>query len=275
MIAPLEPIQVREHGGSGPTVVVLHGGPGAPGSAAPLARALADDFRVLEPYQRRSGAVPLTVARHVDDLHSVILARCPESPPALVGHSWGAMLALAYAAEHSADAGPLALVGCGTFDTASRAVLEATRRRRLGEDAFRRLEALADGSGDHPERIPQIHDTLQRADAYDPFPSESEGHSPPFDPVGHRETWQDMLRLQADGVYPAAFSAIRSPVAMFHGAHDPHPGPMIGDCLRALIPQLEYYELPRCGHEPWLERHARDEFFARLRSWLSEHLRDA
>ena len=108
------PITVHEHGSSGPTVIVLHGGPGAPGSAAPLARALAGAFRVLEPWQRPSGKTPLTVARHVADLHQIVTSRCSDMPSALVGESWGAMLALAYAAEHPESAGPIALVGCGT-----------------------------------------------------------------------------------------------------------------------------------------------------------------
>ena len=57
----LDPIEVRRYGAGGRTVVVLHGGPGAPGSASGLGHALAPHFRVLEPLQRRSGLVPLTV----------------------------------------------------------------------------------------------------------------------------------------------------------------------------------------------------------------------
>ena len=53
---------------------------------------------------------PLTVARHVADLHDVVLAVCDGQSPALVGESWGAMLALAYAAEHPRDVGPIVLV---------------------------------------------------------------------------------------------------------------------------------------------------------------------
>ena len=84
-------IEVREYGESGPTVVLLHGGPGAPGSVASLARDLSSDFRVLEPLQRCSGNEVLTVERHCLDLAAV----APEKT-LLVGWSWGAMLALSF-----------------------------------------------------------------------------------------------------------------------------------------------------------------------------------
>ena len=102
------PIRVFTHGASGPVVIVLHGGPAASGCARPLALGLADAFTVLEPWQRGSGDGPLTVARHVADLHEVIALHCPGQAPALVGESWGAMLALAYAAAFPDTAGPLA-----------------------------------------------------------------------------------------------------------------------------------------------------------------------
>jgi pimeloyl-ACP methyl ester carboxylesterase len=78
-----------------------------------------------------------------------------------------------------------------------------------------------------------------------------------------------MVRLQQEGVYPAAFAAIDVPVIMLHGAADPHPGRMIRAGLEPHLPQLEYREWERCGHYPWLERHVGVEFFAALRGWLS------
>jgi pimeloyl-ACP methyl ester carboxylesterase len=80
-----------------------------------------------------------------------------------------------------------------------------------------------------------------------------------------------MIRLQATGVYPAAFEAIDLPVLMLHGADDPHPGTMIRDTLRTHIPRLEYEEWARCGHYPWLERDVRAGFFTFLRGWLRRH----
>jgi pimeloyl-ACP methyl ester carboxylesterase len=216
----------RQYGSEGPRVVLLHGGPAAPGHMAPVGRGLAGRFRVLEPFQRGSGAEPLTVARHVADLDEIM-----EPGAALVGSSWGAMLALAYAAQHPERAGPLVLIGCGTFDTAARARMREILEQRLTPETQRRLEAL---------------DPDERLFTYDPVeePDESE----PVDARAHQETWEDMLRLQRDGVYPEAFRAIRSPALMLHGAYDPHPGRMIRDSLSLYLPQLEYHEWERCGH---------------------------
>ena len=72
---------------------------------APVARGLAGSHRVVEPFQRGSGGERLTVARHVADLHEVINFYAGRCRPALLGASWGAMLALAYAATHPSSTG--------------------------------------------------------------------------------------------------------------------------------------------------------------------------
>ena len=156
--------RTRLHGEVGPLVIALHGGPAAIGNAGPLARGLAEGFRVLEPWQRRRAAEPLTVAGHVADLHDLITASCGGERPALVGESWGAMLALAYAAAHPQAVGPLALVGCGTFDPVSRAQLQATLAERT-RTLQPQLDALADAVADPAERR-----TRERALLYDYAP---------------------------------------------------------------------------------------------------------
>ena len=49
----------RRYGELGRSLIVLHGGPGAPGSLGGLAAGLADAVRVLEPFQGGSGTEPL------------------------------------------------------------------------------------------------------------------------------------------------------------------------------------------------------------------------
>jgi pimeloyl-ACP methyl ester carboxylesterase len=76
-----------------------------------------------------------------------------------------------------------------------------------------------------------------------------------------------MLRMQAEGIYPAAFAAIKVPVLMI-----PLPGRLIFEGLRPDLPQLEYRECERCGHYPWLERAAADPFFALVHDWLARQI---
>jgi len=260
-------LRVRTYGTAGHRVVLLHGGPGAPGHMAPVARGLEDSFRVLEPFQRGSGGEPLTVARHVADLHALVE---PLGRPAIVGSSWGAMLALAYAAAHAGSAGPLVLVGCGTFDLASRARFKATVDERMDESLRRRIEALESEVKDPDRRLAAFGDLLAPLYTVDSLPLDLGFED--CDARAHEETWNDMLRLQADGTYPAAFAAIESPVLMLHGAFDPHPGAMIRASLEPYLRRLEYVEFERCGHYPWVERHLRDEFFAVLRDWIHRRM---
>lgn len=262
-------MRIRKYGNSIHSVVVLHGGPAASGDVAPVAQGLSNLFTVIEPWQRGSGAETLSVARHVEDLHSVIMGLDCASPPALVGHSWGAMLALCYAATHPSKAGPIVLVGCGTFDLASRARMKEIFRDRTDPHLQERLAAVSASTGDpseiHMKRLRLTRD-LSVYDRLEPWPEKEEYE--PLDVRAHQETWSDMMRLQANGTYPEAFSAITSEVLMLHGNYDPHPGLMIYESLRPFVRALEYRELDRCGHSPWLERFARTEFFSILRTWL-------
>lgn len=263
-------ITVRRLGVSGPAVVVLHGGPGAPGSARGLARILSQRFTVFEPVQRRSGNILLSVEQHVQDLAVVA-----PTPALVVGHSWGAMLGLSFASRYPSAVSKLVLVGCGTYDVGMRAQLRASIQERLGPEGRRRVaeleaELVAATTATQREaalqQIGAIHSELETYASVenDADPSELL----PVDPVGHTETWNDVVRLQRDGVEPQLFSEIRAPVLMIHGDYDPHPGPATRDLLRNYIPQLEYLSLERCGHEPWREQHARESFAAALCDWL-------
>lgn len=266
---PRPPIVVRRYGQSGAWVVLVHGGPGVPGYLAPVARELSSEFRVIEPFQRGGGEGPVTVGVHIADLREVIGDTCGGGRVLVVGHSWGAMLALAYAAVHGDTVAGLVLVGCGTFDVQARERMNATLRQRGGVDLLDRLRRLSEESPDANEGLRAVGRLLEPVFSYDLLPHEDEGE--PCDARAHHESWSDMLRLQGEGVYPASFAGIRVPAIMFHGTVDPHPGEMIYEGLRRFMPQLEYRSWERCGHYPWLEREARDEFYLALREWLRRH----
>ena len=247
-------------------LVVLHGGPGAPGSAVGLAVALAGFGSVLEPWQRRAGSVPLTVDRHVAGLAEVL-----SSPTVIVGWSWGAMLGLSFAVVRPELVRSLVLVGCGTYDEESRQAYGKRMAERLAEDERTELVRISrqlEATADRPTRdrlFAQMGRVAARAQAVELLEPPAAVEA---DADGYSETWADVLERQRRGVEPAAFAAISCPVLMIHGADDPHPGPATRDVLRHHLPRLEYIEIPRCGHEPWLERHGREPFLAAVRAWL-------
>jgi pimeloyl-ACP methyl ester carboxylesterase len=185
------------------------------------------------------------------------------------------MLALAYAAEHPEDAGPLVIIGCGTFDVESRKRMHSILEERMDESTRNQLAAIPKKYPDPDAQLMKVFE-LNRP-LYDYNAAGCERRESPvvsFDMRAHKETWQDMLKLQEGSIYPSAFSSIKSHVLMLHGAYDPHPGRMIRDSLTPHLPQLEYRELDKCGHRPWIERAVRNDFFVFLKSWLMQNIKD-
>jgi pimeloyl-ACP methyl ester carboxylesterase len=260
----LSRIDVRTHGTAGPLVAVLHGGPGATGSCAGLARDISPFCRVLEPLQRHSGEVPLTVAQHVEDLAEVL-----HEPVALLGWSWGAMLGLSFTAAHPELVRSLTLIGCGTYDQESRDAYQATMDERLGPVGRERKAQLKQqlSNATEPDEqdgiLAMIGSLDEHAQAFDLL---EESDYAGIDAAGHAETWSDVIRLQETGIEPAAFSTIACPVLMLHGDTDPHPGRATYQTLRQFVPHIEYREFEQCGHEPWLERWGREPFLEELRA---------
>lgn len=151
---------------------------------------------MLEPLQRRSGTVPLTVSRHVEDL-----AEVAPVPATLVGWSWGAMLGLSYATRYPERVTALVLVGCGTYDADARRHFTRTLEEQMGDDGRRRIDALrrslaeATSPSEKDAILGKIGAAYMKAEAYD-LNDESLEHLLPVDARGNAETWADALRLQ-------------------------------------------------------------------------------
>lgn len=261
-------IRVGQYGDKGAFVILLHGGPAAPGYMKPIAEQLAGEFCVIEPFQRDSDNKPLTVARHIQDLQDVVEQYCGDEKPLVVGHSWGAMLALAWAAKHPDAAKALVLVGSGSFDEATRERMQEIRESRMDATFRRHLEQLPQKHTKPNVRLAVLGGMYQRLDSVNLI--KIRNHLHPCDATAHEQTWADMMRMQQEGVYPQAFATICCPVLMLHGDDDPHPGPMVRDSLKPFLPQLEYHTWSNCGHYPWLEKAAFKDFYRKLIDWLKQ-----
>jgi len=266
-------MRARFYGTGDATAVLLHGGPGGPGYLAPVARELSDTFRVVEHLQPGFDEGGRSVGQMIRHLRETIVDEGGPLP-ALVGASWGAMLALCYAADFPGTVRCIVAIGCGTFDERSRRELERRRAASETPGDRRQIEALqweiatARSPSEQDAAFGALARLLTRMDIVEPA-GPVEDLVIRHDYRCFRAVWGDMVRLQREGVYPRRLSRVDCPVTLLHGREDPHPGRLIHESLRPHLPGIRYLELERCGHSPWLERHARAPFYRALREALS------
>jgi pimeloyl-ACP methyl ester carboxylesterase len=253
----MEPL--RTYGDAPYTVAVLHGGPGAAGSAGPIARALGQRRGVLEPMQTAD-----SLEGQLVELHGVLTTH-GRPPLTLVGWSWGAMLAYLFAARHPGLVAKLVLVSSAVFDEASAATVQPTQLGRLDEAARQEVITLRtlladDASGtDRNAALARLAHLLDRADTYDAPAPDTEPMA--VDHAINRRVWSDARPLRQSGALLELGRSIRCPVVALHGDYDPRPAEGVRAPLAAVLPDFRFVLLDRCGHKPWLEAAARDRFF--------------
>lgn len=258
--------------GDGPArVAVVHGGPGAAGELAPLARALAQGRAVLEPLQteRSVEGQALELARTLTE-HGA-------PPLALIGHSWGAWLAMLVAARWPQLVRKLILVGCAPLVEQDAAEILPARLARLSPKERATVQALrerlnaSDEGATKDDVLAELGRLMAQADTFEPIvepdPAAAVMHC---DAEIFRRVWAEAAELRRSGALLAAAQGITCPVVAIHGAHDPHPAHGVQRPLSQSLKHFRSILIERCGHAPWRERHACQPFLDSLNQILAE-----
>ena len=245
-------------GGHGPPVVLCHGGPGLWDYLEDLADLLAGEHTVIRYDQRgcgRSGGLdgPFTLERAVADLDGVRETLGVERW-AVLGHSWGADLALRCAIARPQRTTAVVCVGGVGAGERWRAAHDAEAAARLGEDLPRWRELSRRRRTDAEEEEWCL---LQWRPDFTPGP-DAAAHAralwatrPPgavINAAAHR-LW---THRAAEPLLTDATS-LRAPVAMIHGEADPRPA-WASDDLAAALPDVHRTVVAGAGHAPWVER---------------------
>ncbi|MGC9445304.1 MAG: alpha/beta fold hydrolase [Candidatus Methanospirareceae archaeon] len=255
----------RTYGAPPFTVAVVHGGPGAPGEMAPVARALASRWGVLEPLQTAS-----TLDGQINELHA-ILQHTGDLPVTLIGWSWGAWLSFMLAARHPELVKKLILVGSGPFEAKYATQIMDTRLRRLsaGEraDVLALSAALDDPAVTNKSMImTRLGTMITKADAYEPLLHEREYLECQYHI--HQRVWAEADALRRSGQLLALGTKITCPVVALHGDYDPHPAEGVKEPLAQVLADFQFVLLKHCGHCPWIERRAKERFFQIIKDEL-------
>jgi pimeloyl-ACP methyl ester carboxylesterase len=246
-------------------VAVVHGGPGALGSVAPVARELARDYGMLEPLQTAT-----TIDEQVDELAG-LLREHGDGPATLIGHSWGAWLAYLVAARHPSLVRKLILVSSGPFEAHYAAGIMDRRFSNLPPDECTELKALMAAWPDFSDAdLSRLGHLSGKADTYDPLPSEPDPDPLPGAANQFETIWPEADAMRANGELLRLARDIACPVTAIHGDYDSHPADGVREPLERVLSDFRFILLERCGHEPWSERWARDAFFSAVREEITE-----
>jgi pimeloyl-ACP methyl ester carboxylesterase len=158
----------------------------------------------------------------------------------------------------------LILVGSGPFEAQYSSAIRATKMSRLtneeraelktfslvGEDAVARFIALSD-----------VADTYERDTSPQP--------SVRFDRTIHAAVWPEADGMRKSGALLDAVTNIQCPVLAIHGDYDPRPSAGVRIPLQAALPAAQFAQLGQCGHKPWQEIHAKDDFYRLVENALA------
>jgi proline iminopeptidase len=236
-----------------PAVILVHGGPGLWDYLEPLGALLAG-LTTVHRYDQRgcgrsSASEDLTMERFVADLDELRIAFGHERV-VVIGHSFGATLALAYAGTHPdrvAGLGYLDGTGIGDWRTASRA--EEARRRAPWAEQFAALDARARTRAEETEwrRIQWASDYADPVAGYDLAREMAEA---PHE-INHDANRRLMAFGDADQIAWAATASC--PVTFVHGTADPRPAENVV-ALAGCAHRPRKRIVSGAGHLPWVEQ---------------------
>ncbi len=256
---------LRKYGKEPYSVAVIHGGPGAAGEMAAVARELAINHGILEPFQTAR-----TIEGQIKEL-KIVLDKYGEHPITIIGFSWGAWLAFIFAAGHSEIVKKLILIGSGPYDETYTAKIHETRLVRLNDMERKELVALGEAlhnqeAEDKNRILARFGSLCTKADTYDPLPFESDIIDYNYDVFFN--VWEEAALMRKTGRLMEWGKYITCPVVAIHGDYDPHPVEGVQKPLGAVLQNFRFILLKNCGHRPWIERQAKDIFYGILKEEL-------
>ena len=284
-VYPVEEGFVDAHGvliyyttvGRGAPLVIVHGGPGASHDYfLPYLLPLARHNRLIFIDERGSGKseklddpAGYTVENMVEDVEAVRVG-LGLGKIDLLGHSYGGVLAQAYALKYQQNLSHLIL--CSTFSS-TRAINEVFVRMKQNmpaelRDRINRMEAEGlFGHGKDYEKNRYTNDYMIAAWGEGYFPYLYQNHPDPnYDPIAdgvtswdlYREMWGSHGEYVIDGnlvsvEYTDRLATIHVPTLITAGDHD-ESDPSLAEAMHAKIAGSKIVILPKSGHMTFVDQ---------------------
>ncbi len=252
---------IRKYGNEPFEVAVIHGGPAAFGSVACIAKELSKTFGVIEPIQSK-----YTISELLTELREQINSYT-KKPITLIGHSWGAWLIVLFAKDYPDIVKQLVLVGSGPFKKEYVKRIMERRLKNLSEEEgklfIKSLEQLNDKTFIEKDTTLSVLGQLaEKADNYNIIEIQEDTEDS-FDTDGemYASLWSQADELRSSGELFNSLKGLKCPVIVIQGEFDSHPVEGVAEPLREQEITFETHILPKCGHSPFNEKFAKEQFY--------------
>ncbi|HPF16354.1 MAG TPA: alpha/beta hydrolase [Thermotogota bacterium] len=256
----------RLHGTKPYISVGIHGGPGASGSLYDLCEEVGKRVGIIELLNHSD-----SIDGQIGELNDVIRGISRE-PVTLIGHSWGAWLSVYYENAYPQTVKQMILISPGPFDAAYVQEIEKTRKSRMSRKTKERLSEHFVKINEEDEMIANTHferagQIISKLDSYDVLERDLTDKTK-CDMQIYQRVWTEASQKRKNGQLIKSVKQVKCPMIIIHGDHDPHPvegikSPLLKEGIKA-----KCFVLSKCGHYPWREKHAKDDFYQILENLL-------
>jgi proline iminopeptidase len=261
-------LYVRQVGGPAPAevLIAINGGPGQSSHYMAGLEQLAGPQRAVVTYDQRgtlrSDSPPpssdnFELVDYTADLEAIREMIGAEEVD-LLGHSWGALIAMAYATTYPEHTRSLIFMGGAASDWAATQAGMASFQQRLVE-----LQRSGVISSTLPREQAEQFEAMFPAYLSDPTSVPKTWQPPAFDATTNRLTWSNIQGYDLTD----ALGDLKMPVLLLWGEDDPFGREMAEATRDALTgTEVEYLLLKECGHY-WHE--CPGQFYPAVREFLS------
>ena len=266
--------------GTGRPLIVINGGPGRSSQTfVPLAEKLSEkNLQVILFDQRGTGKSQLkkidsstiSMSHMVEDLES-LRNHLRIQQIAILGHSFGGMYAMSYAAKYPHRVHSLVLSASGGIDLSWQAYAKNNMLVRLSEEAKERYQYWTSDDQVRKDPVKAALESLRvllPAYVYDQkfVPEIEQALINPeyFFPEVNDLVWKDLRKnhYKLDG----SFSDFKAPTLILAGRQD-FLGEAVPLQIQASIPSSKLVFMNKCSHYPWLDQPKR--YFSLIEDFLN------
>jgi proline iminopeptidase len=265
--------------GKGAPLFVLHGTSGSHRYFLPYMEALSDEYQLFFYDQRGTGLsdghldlAAISIDQFVEDLEALRIAFGLEKI-SLMGHSWGAIVALAYAIKYQTHLDHLILVDSIPVNNKFAIEFSKTYQQRfqhLSADEQQELTTTCTRPG--TELSPKILDECNQLDAqlrfYDPAKAPVDW-AMEENTLKNADTVNTLMRISFNKMQhdmETQLPTIHVPTLIIHGDFDPIPLKS-SEYLHEQIPESQIVIINEAGHFPFIEQP--EQIVVALRTFLS------